>query len=275
MVYLLFVIPALLTGCSNQSKMTVDDLVFLGTVEKLDASPMPQSKSDWVVQCRVDTILAGEFSGKAFSFRIHSPSKSGLEVGKQYKIEAKRTVDGYTVDHYQWTGKALNKPAAEMSLGLQCHEQGRYTNAVLHFTQAIMQDPSNAVAYLRRGDSYTFLDEIKKAISDYTKGIELNPREASAYLTRGEAYTQIDEYDKAIADYKMALSLNPKLARGYADLGDVYLNAKKDIAAAKANYTKALQLNPMDHHSRSTFATIEGQRFEPTSGGDGKPAPQK
>ena len=109
MVYFLFVIAALLAGCTTQSKMTDDDLVFLGTVEKLDASPLQQSELDWVVKCRVDKILAGEFSGKAFSFRIHSPSKSGLEVGKQYKIEAKQTDDGYTVDQYQWMERTLNK----------------------------------------------------------------------------------------------------------------------------------------------------------------------
>ena len=73
-----------------------------GTVEELYSSPLAQSRFNYVVQCRVDKILSGDFSGKTFSFRIHSPSQSGLEVGKQYKIEAKRTPEGFAVDQYQW-----------------------------------------------------------------------------------------------------------------------------------------------------------------------------
>jgi hypothetical protein len=77
-------------------------LVFLGTVEKLEASPLTYSTENWIIHCRVDQVLSGDFSRKMFSFRVHSPSKSGLEVGKQYKIEAKRTAEGYTIDQYQW-----------------------------------------------------------------------------------------------------------------------------------------------------------------------------
>jgi hypothetical protein len=102
MVCCLFVLAALSAGCATQSKVTDDHLVFLGTVEKLDTSPLPQSTLNWVVQCRVDKIVTGQFSGKTFSFRIHSPARSGLEVGKQYKIVAKRTAEGFAVDQYQW-----------------------------------------------------------------------------------------------------------------------------------------------------------------------------
>ena len=86
----------------SKPKQSSGDLVFMGTVEKLAPSPLPQSTRKWVVQCRVDKIMLGEFSGKTFSFRIHSPAKSGLEIGKQYKIVARRTPEGFAVDQYQW-----------------------------------------------------------------------------------------------------------------------------------------------------------------------------
>ncbi len=102
LVCCLFVLVALSSGCINQNQVTDGDLVFLGTVEKLDAFPLPQSRLNWVVQCRVDKIVAGDFLGKTFSFRVHSPARSGLEVGKQYKIIAKRIPEGFAVDQYQW-----------------------------------------------------------------------------------------------------------------------------------------------------------------------------
>ncbi len=100
--FTLFLLTGYILGCPTISQAAQSDLVFLGTVEKVEASPLPHSSLNWIVQCRVDRVLSGDFQSKTFSFRVHSPVKSGLEVGKQYKIEAKRTKNGYTVDPYQW-----------------------------------------------------------------------------------------------------------------------------------------------------------------------------
>jgi hypothetical protein len=86
------------------------ELVFLGTVQSIESSTLPQSLANWVVTFRIDKIESGEFAGKTFSFRIHSPSKSGLENGKQYVVEAIRTDAGYEVDQYQWINKTHNQP---------------------------------------------------------------------------------------------------------------------------------------------------------------------
>jgi hypothetical protein len=77
------------------------DLVLLGTLEKVEASTLPQSVANWIVTFRVDQVLAGEFKDSTFAFRIHSPSMSGLEVGKQYRVEAMKTATGYHVDQYR------------------------------------------------------------------------------------------------------------------------------------------------------------------------------
>ena len=86
------------------------ELVFLGTVQSIESSTIPQSRANWVVTFRVDRVESGNFDGKTFSFRIHSPSKSGLETGKQYVVEANRTDAGYEVDQYQWMNRTHNQP---------------------------------------------------------------------------------------------------------------------------------------------------------------------
>ena len=53
---------------------------------------------------RVLEIVAGEFTGETFAFRIHSPSRSGLEVGITCTIRAEWTDSGYRVDENQWNG---------------------------------------------------------------------------------------------------------------------------------------------------------------------------
>ncbi len=102
-IYLSLVLLAcLIIGNTTINQAAQPDLVLLGTVEKVEASPLPQSSLNWIIYCRVDKILSGDLPTKTFSFRVHSPVKSGLEVGKQYRIRAIRTTDGYDVDQYQW-----------------------------------------------------------------------------------------------------------------------------------------------------------------------------
>lgn len=79
------------------------NLRFRGTVAAIDASHTEGlSNRNWVVTMNVEQVLAGEFPGKTFAFRVHSPSKSGLVVGGSYTVEAEWTGDGYQVDQFQW-----------------------------------------------------------------------------------------------------------------------------------------------------------------------------
>lgn len=93
------------------SKDSTGDIVILGTVSKIYISPLRESELNWVVQCSVDKVVSGSLPHKTFSFRIHSPSKSGLEAGKQYTINIEETANGYTVDQYQWSrGPGCSNP---------------------------------------------------------------------------------------------------------------------------------------------------------------------
>ena len=105
----------LMAGCASVGESNAGatkskaDLVFLGTVQSIESSTVPQSQANWVVTFRVDSIRSGELGGKTFALRVHSPSKSGLETGKQYVVEATRTTTGYAVDQYQWMKRAHNQ----------------------------------------------------------------------------------------------------------------------------------------------------------------------
>jgi hypothetical protein len=93
----------ILCSCSSSPSATAEGpLVFEGTVASIEISPLPQSRQNFIVTMRVDRVVRGQFGGKTFQFRVHSPSLSGLEVGKKYTVEAKRTKDGYAVDQHQW-----------------------------------------------------------------------------------------------------------------------------------------------------------------------------
>ena len=118
-VLMLASLVILLAGCATDHEPRSDamsrepDLVFVGTVQSIEESTLSQSLANWVVTFRVDRINVGDFDGKTFSFRIHSPAKSGLQSGEQYVVKAIRTDSGYEVDQYQWMKRKHNNTTAD------------------------------------------------------------------------------------------------------------------------------------------------------------------
>jgi hypothetical protein len=82
------------------------DLTFRAVVEKVECAPIGLKGAflDWVIRTRVLEVIAGDFTGEFFAFRVHSPARSGLEAGVTCTIHAVWTGNGYTIDENQWSG---------------------------------------------------------------------------------------------------------------------------------------------------------------------------
>ena len=103
-VLVLFIIGCIsnLQGDKVENTQQNPDLVFIGTVDEIENAPLDYSLANWIVTFRVEKVITGSFSGKTFSFRVHSPSQSGLTVGSMYTVAAEKTDEGYKIDQYQW-----------------------------------------------------------------------------------------------------------------------------------------------------------------------------
>ena len=75
-------------------------LVFEGTVTSIGI--VDNERKPWLITVKVTRVVAGEFSGSTFEFVVHSPARSGLEMGHSYTIEAVWNGKGYIVDENQW-----------------------------------------------------------------------------------------------------------------------------------------------------------------------------
>ena len=89
-------------GCAGPHPSAQSELVFLGTVTKIQQGETGDFYNRFVVTTRVDKVLKGTFSRRQFQFPVHSPANSGLDIGRQYTIRATRTDTGYMVDDLQW-----------------------------------------------------------------------------------------------------------------------------------------------------------------------------
>jgi hypothetical protein len=90
------------TSPAHMQSSTTDtprDLVFIGTITKIYPFSTPATaRRRWAIRTHVDRVISGSFSGDTFTFSVHSPSQSGLQVGRAYTIKATWTGDGYVVD---------------------------------------------------------------------------------------------------------------------------------------------------------------------------------
>ena len=88
--------------------------MFIGTITKIYPFSAPATvERGWAVRAHVDRVVSGTLSVDTFTFTVHSPTQSGLEVGGTYTIKAKWIGNGYVVDELQWmkTTRRRTRPA--------------------------------------------------------------------------------------------------------------------------------------------------------------------
>ncbi len=81
----------------NHDQAVHMDLSLIGIVTKISPLAEPQHLKQWAITLKVTKILHGTFTNETFSFQVHSPAQSGLEINKTYELEAVSTGTGYKV----------------------------------------------------------------------------------------------------------------------------------------------------------------------------------
>ena len=88
-----------LTAQGVLAEPRVEELVIVGTVASISqVDAPPPSVRKWGVTVRVEKVKTGTYSEPTFTFTIHSPARSGVEVGLRCTIVAtKKGPGGYLV----------------------------------------------------------------------------------------------------------------------------------------------------------------------------------
>ena len=113
--------------------------------------------------------------------------------------------------------------------GNQKEQSGDLAGAISEFTTAIEIDPTNALAWSRRGNAFAALRQTDRALADCSKAVELNPNWAIGWYNRGNIDSALGQHDKAIADFSKAIELEPDFAWGNRAASRAY-NGDRDGA---------------------------------------------
>lgn len=120
-----------------------------------------------------------------------------------------------------------------------------YEQAIADYNHALELDPSYVYAYNNRGYTSHTLKDYKQAIADYTRALELNPSDVWTYFSRALSYRALEDYEQAIADFTRSIELDTAYVIAYVSRGITYLWLK-EISLARDNFKHSLELDPKD-----------------------------
>lgn len=143
-------------------------------------------------------------------------------------------------------------------LGNVAFEEGRYTDAVTHYKQALSNKPSFAVQ-INLGHAYMKLEQWADAAASYRAAIELDAASVTPeiWLFLGQAHYQSNQYNKALDAFRKATPSKPDrqanlwIARCLIEL-EQWLQAKLALLAHLGAY-------PKDVEALELLAHVSGQ----------------
>ena len=106
----------------------------------------------------------------------------------------------------------------QVQLGNALAEEGRFSDAIAHYSLAVRAKPDLAEAHGNLGVLLAREGNTTEAIAEFMEAIRLKPESVDAHTNLGVVLAARGEYDLAIAQYSEALRLNPDHETARANL---------------------------------------------------------
>ncbi len=116
--------------------------------------------------------------------------------------------------------------------------------ALQYFNNALNIDPKSEEAIYAIGMFFMETGDYNKSIIQFTNLLKLNPKNTDAHFNLGYIHFKyLKVYQQAIKHFNDAINVDPNFERAYYMRGLCY-ETLGDIARAKSDYGKALQIDP-------------------------------
>ena len=140
--------------------------------------------------------------------------------------------------------------------GEQLNDEGKYTEAIEKYNQALKIDPENIYADYELAFSLFSSGKGSEGIPYIEKVIKANTSlNAGAYDLLGSIYDKDNQTQKAIEAYKEGIKVNPNYQRLYYNLGIVY-SRDKQYAEAEKCAIEAIKLDTKHASSQRMYALV-------------------
>lgn len=148
--------------------------------------------------------------------------------------------------------KSPQKARPHYNLGTSLSAEGKTSEAIHHYLEAIRIKPNYAEAYGNLGVDLMNQGNIQEAILRYREALRIKPDYGKAHYNLGFALLNLSELDEAILHFTEALRIDPEYTKAHHNLGLALVNQSKHKEAIP-HFTEALRINPEDSRSHNNL----------------------
>jgi tetratricopeptide (TPR) repeat protein len=155
-----------------------------------------------------------------------------------------------------------------LASGNQYFTDGRYTEAVVEYRNAIQQDPLSGEARLKLAETYQRLQQPQRAFAEYVRAADLLPDDSNVQLTAGAYLLLAQRYEDAKTRAEAVLAKEPRNVTALL-LKANSMAGLKDVAGAVTEIEEALALGNSDGRLQTNLGML---RFSQGQGAEAEAA---
>ncbi len=156
------------------------------------------------------------------------------------------------------------EPELYFNIGRTLQDQGKYSEAMQKYTEALEREPNYIDAHLCLGITLSTVGKADDAIIQYRKVIKLDPNDYRAHGGLGQAFYTLGKFEDARHYYNEAIKLKPDDVIAHKSLAMVFQQQNR-IDEAIIQYKRVLDLEPSDADTCNRLGTIlagQGRFYE-------------
>jgi tetratricopeptide (TPR) repeat protein len=173
-----------------------------------------------------------------------------------------RRNEDYRSELVMWSDTVAKRPdnaRAHVNLGIAIKGQGKLSEAIAQYNEALRVNPDYAEAHNNLGNALAIQGNLGKAIDHYNEALRIKPNYAEAQLNYGTALINQGKLADAIVHYNEALRLDPNHAGAHNNLG-MALARQGRLDEASAHFASAVRLDPGFTWARNNLRRVEAAR---------------
>ncbi|MBS4217054.1 tetratricopeptide repeat protein [Bacillus sp. FJAT-49711] len=137
--------------------------------------------------------------------------------------------------------------------GIEFLQKGNVEKAIQMFTEAIEENPHDAVGYVNFANVLISVGELERAEQFLKRAIEIDEKASAAYYSYGNLYFNKERYDKAAGMFEKALAIGPETNDLQYMLGMCFVNLGRNELSLPY-LQRSVELNDQDIEARFQYA---------------------
>jgi len=129
----------------------------------------------------------------------------------------------------------------ERTVSTEFFSTGRYEEALVSYSQAVLSTPGDAIAYVGMGDCLRKLKRFEEALHAFEEALAIDPKCIKAHIGKCYSYLKLGRVDAAFTAYRKAIKLDPHSAGAYNAKGQILQSQQKYEMALRA-FERAIEL---------------------------------